>query len=414
MSTQEFTIKIRNNRNALIPISILGNPSFSSTFNAFRTFSWDITPETFADPNFSIQIKLNAAPAYTTYGGQIKTLSIGGLVEALNFLNIGLFWIETSGSNSYIVTANDTYLYNELTIGSNTFAIQWTARTPAFLGSFHGVAFGNGLFVAVDGSVSTNFVMTSPDGINWTAQTTPLGSGLAVIFDGSQFVALSGAGVANQIFTSPDGINWTQQTTPFVISTWQDLAFGGGVYIAIGINGVNTIVMTSPDSVVWTLQASLSNINLRAITYANGGFVGVGSSAAFPTQSVATTVNGVAWTIQTASVGNDWRAIAFGNGVFVAVSNNGSGDRVMTSPDGVNWTTRSSAADQTWQVVGYGNGVFAALAIAGGGTAPMYSLDNGVTWTLTTSPPGDWESLTFGNGMFVAVAPNSTRVMTSP
>jgi len=44
-------------------------------------------------------------------------------------------------------------------------SLSWTAQTPPS-GNWTSVTYGNGLFVAVGTGV-----MTSPDGINWTART---------------------------------------------------------------------------------------------------------------------------------------------------------------------------------------------------------------------------------------------------
>ena len=46
----------------------------------------------------------------------------------------------------------------------------WTAQTAAEAMVWTAVAYGNGLFVAVAGSAAHS-VMTSPDGVTWTAQT---------------------------------------------------------------------------------------------------------------------------------------------------------------------------------------------------------------------------------------------------
>jgi hypothetical protein len=46
--------------------------------------------------------------------------------------------------------------------------VDWTIRDSAADNDWLGVAYGNGLFVAVATSGSGNRVMTSPDGVNWT------------------------------------------------------------------------------------------------------------------------------------------------------------------------------------------------------------------------------------------------------
>ena len=48
----------------------------------------------------------------------------------------------------------------------------WTAETAASADPWSSVAYGNGLFVAV-ADIGTHSVMTSPDGVTWTARTVP-------------------------------------------------------------------------------------------------------------------------------------------------------------------------------------------------------------------------------------------------
>jgi hypothetical protein len=60
------------------------------------------------------------------------------------------------------------------------------------------VAYGNGLFVAVG---SRGAILTSPDGVNWTAQTSPTSDDLsAVTYGNGTFVAV---GYSGTIVTSP-------------------------------------------------------------------------------------------------------------------------------------------------------------------------------------------------------------------
>jgi hypothetical protein len=84
----------------------------------------------------------------------------------------------------------------------------WTQRTSGTGNELEGVAYRNGLFVAVgqDGTI-----LTSPDGVNWTAQTSGTSNWLyEVAYGNNTFVAVGRNGT---ILTSPDGVNWTAQTS---------------------------------------------------------------------------------------------------------------------------------------------------------------------------------------------------------
>jgi hypothetical protein len=78
----------------------------------------------------------------------------------------------------------------------------WTRRTPEFsllkFSLLTGVAYGNNTFVAVgdDGTI-----LTSPDGVSWTARTSETGYGLyGVTYGNGTFVAVGWYGT---ILTSP-------------------------------------------------------------------------------------------------------------------------------------------------------------------------------------------------------------------
>ncbi|MNQ97149.1 hypothetical protein D3C85_1127810 [compost metagenome] len=63
-----------------------------------------------------------------------------------------------------------------------------------------------GLFAAVASTGSGNRVMTSPDGVNWTARTTPADNGwqgLAWSPALSRFAAVANTGTGNRVMTSP-------------------------------------------------------------------------------------------------------------------------------------------------------------------------------------------------------------------
>src|SRR5512135_2800111 len=80
----------------------------------------------------------------------------------------------------------------------------WQWRSPLPQGnSLRSVAYGLGAFVAVgDGGT----ILTSPDGLQWTARTSSTGNVLYnVTFGGGRFVAVGGGGV---VVTSTNAVKW--------------------------------------------------------------------------------------------------------------------------------------------------------------------------------------------------------------
>jgi|GEM_PF-1028818 len=302
----------------------------------------------------------------------------------------------STGSTSLAVLANgDVEMPNNVI----TAGTKWTTRTSATttgntLGS---ITYGNGIFVAV-AYAGSNRIITSSDGVTWTARTpAQVSSWLGVTYGNGLFVAVSSDGT-NRVMTSPDGINWTSRTAAEA-NTWNSVAYGNGVFVAIAWTGTNR-VMTSPDGINWTARSVAAN-TWNSITYGNGVFVAVGSTGA-----VMTSPDGINWTSRTAAEANTWISVTYGNGLFVAVSGSGT-NQVMTSPDGINWTARS-VVTSAWSSVAYGTGIF---SVVGTDSSVMTSPD-GINWTARSALPGNWLGITHGNGLFVAVSSDGF-VMTS-
>jgi long-subunit fatty acid transport protein len=76
----------------------------------------------------------------------------------------------------------------------------WTLRVPGF-NDLNGVAYGNGLFVAVGGSYDSSTILTSRDGVGWTVRPSPTRDFLqGVTYGNNTFVAVGQYGT---ILTSP-------------------------------------------------------------------------------------------------------------------------------------------------------------------------------------------------------------------
>jgi hypothetical protein len=166
--------------------------------------------------------------------------------------------------------------------GGGEAGITWTLRPLMRFNSFlDDVVYGNGLFVAVGCSGTA---LTSPDGVDWTQRTSE-GNDLFGVTYGDLFLAVDdlfgvtfrkglfvAVGWCGTILTSPDGVDWTEQTSP----TRNDLfgvTYGKGTFVAVGWNGT---ILTSPDGVNWTRRTSGTSNNLSRVAYGNGTFVVVG------------------------------------------------------------------------------------------------------------------------------------------
>lgn len=259
---------------------------------------------------------------------------------------------DSNGVNSHVMTSPD--------------GITWTARTAAGVAAdaYFGIAWNGYLFVAVgyNTQFSNGICMTSPDGVTWTNRTMPVCITVwkAVVWSGSQFVAVgtryagspTGAVVSA---TSPDGITWTGRTIPE--GDWIALAYSGSVYVAVATNQV----ATSPDGITWTLRISAGAQTFSGVAW-NGSLFAIISTSASSAQQVLTSPDGITWTVRASANNNQWACIAYINGVFVAGAGSGAGNRTMTSPDGITWTIGTSSSDSPWTAMATNNAVLVMVA----------------------------------------------------
>ena len=270
------------------------------------------------------------------------------------------------------------------------------------------VAVGAGAFV-----VAPTANAASPAGQEWTQQTTPVsGDWQAVTYGDGRFVAVANSGTANQIVTSTNGVDWTAHsvTTGWPDVYWRSVVHGNGTFVAVGATGTGRVA-SSTDGSTWTLRTAAEANEWMSVTYGAGVFVAVSKGG---THRIMTSPDGTSWTAVTAPQANEWTAVTYAAGLFVAVAQSGT-DRVMTSTDGTNWTPRTAASASNWAALTYGNGTF--VATAWDGVDRVMTSSNGTTWTARTAPSASqWLSVTYGDGLFVAVSLDAAgdRVMTSP
>lgn len=246
---------------------------------------------------------------------------------------------------------------------ADTYDYVWTSQTSANDDDWRGICWAPtlGLFAAVAlNDASGGAVMTSPDGITWTAHTSPT-QGLRGVCWSPDLSLLVAVGSAGAVVTSTNGTSWTARTSPSVADfysvCWSPAL---SLFIAVGIvTGIESQVITSPD--------------------------------------------GVNWTAQTAATANNWFSVCWSPelSLFCAVAASGIGNRVMTSPDGANWQAQVSPSDIEWSGVCWSPELLTFCGIADG--KAMLSTD-GAAWTLYDIPD------TGGHGLGAAKVVWSTEL----
>lgn len=336
-------------------------------------------------------------------GGGGGTITGGGAVGQISFWNGA-----TSVTGSNALSWDD--VNKGLTISGNKYNVGTYWKTIPGTNfpqqNFRGLAYGNGLFVAVAnrlaaGNSTTTSIATSPDGVTWTYRTLPVITGLTnIIYQNGIFIAV---GQINQRgFYSYDGINWV--VTNNLVGQIYGITYGRDKFVACKIDNSQARISISYNGKDWTNVTTplAMDLQLTSVAYGNDVFVAVGSNNA--ANSIWYSPDGITWTAATRSAGTTTHNVCYGKGLFIVTADGG---KIFTSPDGINWTQRDTPlSGLIWKCI-YAEGVFiAAGAFAGSQNKFIYSVD-GITWLEANTPVlNDWGAFAYGNGMVLCVSYN--------
>ena len=286
-----------------------------------------------------------------------------------------------------------------------------------------GLAYGNGLFVAVGSEwvpaldSALPRIQTSTDGVLWTNQSPESRQGELiedVAFGSGCFVAVTSTGAARR---STNGLDWTrvENAVPFGLVK---VAFGNGLFVAAARDDFYGILLTavSADGLTWSNPDHGSSSYPTPIAFGSGNFV-VTIDDNYPPYGLAyglVSKYGVNWAPSSMATGSI-QALCFGGGRFVAAAHDLS--VTSTSTDGTHWTTHATGlanadGDGPFRVdgLGYGGGHFVAVGDKGG----VATSTNGETWTIRSpGNPTNLRGIAQGNNVRVAVG-NEGLVFTSP
>ncbi len=263
----------------------------------------------------------------------------------------GTTWTDASGTDGGPVATN----LPDLPVFS-------VAMDPGSSNGLFGITNSPSLIIAVGLSGT---VMTSPDGITWTARASNAYDTLAdVVWTGSQFVVV---GLGGTILTSPDAISWTARKAGPSWEALQGVAWSGTVLVATSAS-VGT-VYRSPDGVTWTPVTNAAPQALLDITWGNGQFVAVGYSG-----TVVTSPDGLAWTAHATPTAADLVSVVWSGTQYVAT---GIGT-ILTSPDGNTWTARVSPTPNEINQVAWSGARFVGAV----NTGEVVTSPDGNTWAL--------------------------------
>jgi hypothetical protein len=255
---------------------------------------------------------------------------------------------------------------------------QWTSRGLPVTAVISQIAYSGTLYVAT--TTVAGVIWTSPDLVTWTQRTVPAPANAVVygkiMFANNQFMVLPvGAMSATApILTSPDGMTWSAYVTGATF-TATGLAFGAGKWLMTG-NAGN--YYTSPNGAVWTAQTG--TVNYTAVAFGAGLFVATPASDV----RVYTSPDGVAWTSVTIPTSGAYQVLW--NGTIFLLYSTGALNTI-TSTNGTAWASGLGFNTNPTGGVVWANGVWLMHLNASGN---FYTSTNpvagGVAWSLSAVP----------------------------
>jgi hypothetical protein len=264
------------------------------------------------------------------------------------------------------------------TVVTSPNGIDWTEQTsPTDTPHLRAIVYDGSIFVAVgkDGAI-----ITSPNGTVWTPRTSGTASQLLdIIWDGSQFVAVGNPSTAGEsicVLTSPDGVTWTKHDDDFRASFAGVAWNGSDTLAAVGFNGA---IAVSGDGADWDKISRGTVKTLSDVVWNGNQYVAIGMNG-----TIVTSADGINWTdhsltyddIGTLTLMPDLKAVTWGFDQFVAVGN----WILVTSPDGVTWTSPWASPVINFRDVIWAGDPLNLFVAAGPGNKVSTSAD-GVTWT---------------------------------
>lgn len=205
----------------------------------------------------------------------------------------------------------------------------WQLAPPTNGERFHGLTYGNGLFVAVGSREAANFttydtIRTSSDGKNWISRVPNTGADafglLAVTHGGGQFVAVGAIGT---IILSFDGIHWE----PIESGTFADLnavTYAFSQYVTVGLGGT---VLVSQDGEVWEPRSVGATRDLNAVVVHQGALYCAGAGG-----FMAKTTDLKSWSPVTSGVTNNLTGMASAGTTLWVVGEQGTILQLDTDP----------------------------------------------------------------------------------
>lgn len=392
--------------------AVINQVAYDGVSKFLSTGAAETIIETASDGVANTVRSINTTHGGAFFGGPASLFVVAGNTGRISISPDGLAWEriqtpETVNQLSEVTASATTYVVVGLAgvIYTSTDARVWVSRNSGATSEIRGVTWSGSLFAACRTGGTQN-VITSPDGITWTPQTTVSAQNQNDIhFANGIFVCVGNAGT---IQTSNNGTTWTaatSNTTQQLNGVTYDAA--SGLWVAVGVTG--TVVYSTTPATTWTNGTANTGTTktLNEVAFFGGLFVAIGSGQTIITNSAANIQAGGTWASRTANVSSTLTGIATnGTSVVVTGSNNG----ITTSPDGITWTSRT-ANNGTQRGAAYGANTWVIAGDAQGGSGVIATVSNsGVYQRRVSNTTQAIQAGLFAGGRFVFGAANSVIV----
>ena len=161
---------------------------------------------------------------------------------------------------------------------SDNGGVTWQSATAPVVAYWNASAYGNGLFMV---TASSGESMYSDDGaLTWKSGTTTNGTWQSLAYGDGRFVAVGGSvqgGIEQQVKWSDSGQSWKLEL-PTKKAAWKSVTYGDGKFVATGTNVAGDFerVMTSIDGGVnWSKALATEENSWNSVAYGDGKFVAV-------------------------------------------------------------------------------------------------------------------------------------------
>lgn len=203
--------------------------------------------------------------------------------------------------------ANNWVVSRELTAATNAFAYSnnlttWANASISANHQWVDVAYGNGVFIAVNKTLNSNIVgISTNDGVSWTTKAVPrTGTTGRIVYGNGAFVYLNSANIPAYI-TNDNGNTWTSLGSS---GNWTGLAYGNGKFMVtysrpnVNVNSTFAVFYSNGSTF---LTGNIGNINPYGLTYANGTWICSAFGSSFNYNIAYSNDDGATWTVGNAN-----------------------------------------------------------------------------------------------------------------